>query len=194
MKIHQDFRVDAPKAKVWKAFHDVTSVVECLPGAELLGTDDDGRYRGKLSARLGPISTSFEGTATVTFDDETSTVTIKGSGVDRRGGSRGQVMVVCDVADADTGTKVGMEADITLSGAAAQFGRTGLISEISQRLISDFARCLEGKLAATPEVAATIVAPRPAGLALVSASLWSRLRALIRQVFRRKPAAHDSDR
>jgi carbon monoxide dehydrogenase subunit G len=35
---------------------------------------------------------------------------------------------------------------VTLAGPAAQFGRTGLINEMSKRLIGDFASCLEAKM------------------------------------------------
>lgn len=136
--------------------------------------------RGRLSARLGPISTSFEGSSIVVFDDQAWRVTINGTGVDRRGGSRGQVNVVCDITAAAGGTQVNVDADLLLSGTAAQFGRTGLINEISKRLISDFVACLEAKLMAEPEVAATIAAPSPQGFTLLLQSLWARIKSLFR--------------
>jgi hypothetical protein len=71
-----------------------------------------------------------------------------------------------------SGTKVDIDADVTLSGAAAQFGRTGLINEMSSRLISEFVTCVEGKLAATTvDEAAQVKAGEVHGFALFFQSL-----------------------
>lgn len=150
MKIHQEFDVDIERTRVWAFFHDVSAVAECLPGATLTGRSEDGRYLGTLSARLGPISASFEGEAVVSFDDAAQTATIEGTGDDRKAGSRGQVSVLCTLVESGNGTHVDLEADVLLFGAAAQFGRTGLISEVSRRLIKDFSAAIETRLNAAP--------------------------------------------
>jgi carbon monoxide dehydrogenase subunit G len=38
-------------------------------------------------------------------------------------------------------------ADATLQGPIAQFGRPAIITAIGSRILGDFARCLEGRLA-----------------------------------------------
>jgi hypothetical protein len=97
---------------------------------------------------------------------------IDGKGVDRRGGSRGQVKVDYGLVPTDSGTAVKIQAHVTLSGAAAQFGRTGLINEMSTRLIGDFVHCVEGKLAAeTVEEAQQIRAGEVKGLSLLLESI-----------------------
>jgi len=74
---------------------------------------------------------------------------------------------------------VKVDADVTLSGPAAQFGRTGLINEMSKRLIGDFVTCLEGKLGATSdEEADTIEAGEVRGISLFFSSLWSWIKGL----------------
>ena len=45
----------------------------------------------------------------------------------------------------DGGTRVTVDADVMLAGAAAQFGRTGLIQEMSKRLIGEFVHCVEAE-------------------------------------------------
>ena len=179
MKISQEFVVASPPSDVWSFFQDVPSVAQCLPGAELANVNEDGSYDGTLSVKLGPMTAAFEGTANITPDEPNHTATIEGKGVDKKGGSRGQVKVVYAIADDAGGSKVTVDADVTLSGPAAQFGRTGLINEMSKRLINDFVGCLEGKLAASSEQEAeTISAGEVKGVSLFFASLWAWLKGL----------------
>ncbi|HJQ91501.1 MAG TPA: SRPBCC family protein [Acidimicrobiia bacterium] len=174
MKIEHEFTVGRAPERVWEFFQDIPSVAQCLPGAELLGKADDGSYDGKLSVKLGPMAASFEGKATVTPDPGSKSAVIEGKGVDRSGGSRGQVKVSYQIAPEGTGSKVGIDADVTLSGPVAQFGRTGLINEMSKRLIGEFVQCLEGKLGAeTVAEASSIEAGEVQGVSLFFASFWS---------------------
>lgn len=179
MKISQEFTVARPPSDVWEFFQDVPAVAQCLPGAELQGQNDDGSYEGSLSVKLGPMTAAFEGKATIAPDPSTRTATIEGKGVDKKGGSRGQVKVDYAIVDDSGGSRVSVDANVTLSGPAAQFGRTGLINEMSKRLIDDFVTCLEGKLTAgSDEEADQIEAKDVNGIALFFASLWSWLKGL----------------
>ena len=179
MKISQEFVVARPPSDVWAFFQDVPSVAQCLPGAELTNENEDGSYDGNLSVKLGPMTAAFEGTATITPDQPNHTATIEGKGVDKKGGSRGQVKVVYAIVEDSEGSKVSVDADVTLSGPAAQFGRTGLINEMSKRLINDFVGCLEGKLAASSDQEAdTITAGEVKGISLFFSSLWAWLKGL----------------
>lgn len=182
MKIEHEFTVARPPDQVWDFFQDIPSVAQCLPGAELLGQADDGSYDGKLAVKLGPMTASFEGKATVTPDPLAKTAVIEGKGVDRTGGSRGQVKVNYRITPEEAGSKVGVDADVTLSGPVAQFGRTGLVNEMSKRLIGEFVQCLEGKLAAeTPAEASQVAAGEVKGISLFFASLWAWVRNLFGQ-------------
>jgi carbon monoxide dehydrogenase subunit G len=180
LKVTQKFVVARSPETVWELFQDVPSVAQCLPGAELAGRRDDGSYEGKLAVKLGPMTAAFEGNCTIEPDEATRRATISGIGVDRKGGSRGQVKVDYTVEPApEAGCTVTVDADITLSGPAAQFGRTGLINEMSKRLINDFVSCLEAKLAAsTVAEAEAIKAPEVRGVTLFFSSLWAWIRRL----------------
>ena len=159
MKISHEFVVERPADQVWDYFQDVPAVADCLPGAELTGDEGGGEYTGRVSVKLGPMAANFEGRAQISPDAESMSGAIDGKGADRRGGSRGQVKVDYRLTPEGSNTRVNIDADVTLSGAAAQFGRTGLINEISGRLIEDFVACVEGKLsAASPEEAAEVTA------------------------------------
>jgi carbon monoxide dehydrogenase subunit G len=182
MKISHEFVVARPVDQVWDYFQDVPSVADCLPGAELLEDKGDGKYSGKVSVKLGPLAATFEGDATVVPNAEAKSGKIDGKGADRRGGSRGQVKVDYQLAPEGSGTKVNLDADVTLSGAAAQFGRTGLINEISGRLIEEFVECVEAKLAATTvEEAAEIKAGEVSGFAIFIQGLIAWLKKLFKR-------------
>ena len=136
MNITQQFTVTRPLDSVWTLFQDVSELARCLPGAELTSDNGDGTYDGRVSVKLGPIAASFDGSATVTFDHEAHTSNIKGRGVDRSGGSQGRVEVDVVLIEADgTHTDVTVDAKVMLAGPIAQFGRTGLVNEVSKRLI-----------------------------------------------------------
>lgn len=182
MKIEHEFRVQRPADQVWEFFQDVPAVAQCLPGAELLDDKGDGSYAGKVAVKLGPLAATFEGEATVAPDPAGKTATIDGKGVDRRGGSRGQVAVVYRVEPEGDETRVVIDADVHLSGAAAQFGRTGLIKEMSGRLIGEFVDCLHAKLEAeTAEEAAAVEAGEVRGLSLFFSSLIAWFKRLFRR-------------
>lgn len=181
MKITQQFEVHRPVQTVWDFFQDIPEVAQCLPGAELLSDDGNGAYTGRVAVKLGPMSATFDGSAAVTTDAQARTGLIDGKGEDRRGKSRGAVKVTYALAPtADgSGTTVTVDADVTLTGAAAQFGRGGLITEMSNRLIGEFVQCCEGKLAATTvEERAEIHAAQVNPVSLFFASLLAWIKKL----------------
>ncbi|MDH3518093.1 MAG: SRPBCC family protein [Acidimicrobiia bacterium] len=184
MQLSNTFEVKRPVDTVWAAFADVPSVAQCLPGASVTADNGDGTYEGSVKIKLGPMTAKFEGAATVTRDDATRTGHIEGTGVDRSGGSRGSVKVDYRVTAADGGSAVTVDADISLSGAVAQFGRTGLIEEITRRLIDEFVECLEAKMAAsTVEESETIEAGEVKGLTLFLSGLMSWIGRFFKRLF-----------
>ncbi|MBT8208651.1 MAG: SRPBCC family protein [Acidimicrobiia bacterium] len=183
MKIDNEFEVARPPDVVWAFFQDVPGVASCLPGAELTEDRGDGTYAGIVSVKLGPMNATFEGQASLTPDESTHSAHLEGKGADRKGGSRGSVKVDYRLVATDSGgTTVIVEADVSLAGPAAQFGRTGIINEMSNRLVSDFVACLEAKLEAeTPEQAAEIEAGEVNGFKLLLASLVAWLKKILRR-------------
>lgn len=146
MKIEQRFSLDRPIKQVWAFFQDVPAVADCLPGAEYLGQGEGGKHNGKMSMKVGPFQSSFEGAAELIYDDEAYNVDMSGKGVDKRGASRGKLTMNCKLCDENGKTNVTINADLQLSGSIAQFGRTGIIHEIASTLIKDFVANVEGAL------------------------------------------------
>jgi carbon monoxide dehydrogenase subunit G len=186
MQIAEEIIVHRDPDSVWALFQDVPGLSQCLPGAELTEDHGDGSYAGTVSVKLGPMTAAFEGTATVESDDTTRVGKVEGRGVDRRGGSRAQLKMEYRVEPHTDGARVSIDASMMLSGAAAQFGRTGLIKEMSRRLLGEFVECVEAKLAAaTAAEAAAVEADSVGGISLFFASLGSAIAAFFKRLLGR---------
>ena len=188
MKVSQKFTVARPPAEVFAFFQDVPAVARCMPGAELVEDKGDGLYAGKVKVRLGPFGANFEGEAKVSADAAAHSGHVEGKGVDRRGGSRTRMVMDYRLAPVDGGTEVTVDADVTLAGAIAQVGRTGLIQETANILVQDFARALERELApaaqSPPAKAPSAAAARTdareiRGGTLGLRALWAWLKSLL---------------
>jgi len=190
MKLHQEFVIARPLDDVWSFLHDVPGVAGCLPGAEYMGPKDDGRHAGKVSAKIGPFQASFEGEAEVRYDEARKSVALEGKGVDRKGASRGKMTMVCTLQDISGQTSIVIDSDVQLSGTIAQFGRTGLINEIANALVTDFVANADTAIAARaphtangPDTDAA-VSPRSRPISGM-VFLLAALRGLFKSLFRR---------
>ncbi|MGH2788768.1 MAG: SRPBCC family protein [Actinomycetota bacterium] len=177
-RIEQSFEVPTAPDRVWQFFQDVPQVVECMPGVELDRVQDEGRFAGRMNVKLGPMNAQFQGEAAIeNLEAGSRTGSIAARGVDKKGGSRASARVRYEINETPSGTRVSLAADITLQGAMAQFGRTGLIEEVSGHLTREFAGCIEKKLSAeSPEDAAGVRAAEVRGFRLLLMSLWAWLR------------------
>lgn len=137
MKLLNDFEVGAPIAQVWSTLVDVERIAPCFPGAQLQEAEGD-EYRGVVKVKLGPITAEFKGVARISEQDDVARrATIEGSGK----GSQGQAsaVIIVQAMPVDQRTKVHVETNVILSGRVAQFGRSGIMAEVSGKIISQFA-------------------------------------------------------
>src|SRR5712691_6816275 len=135
---------------LWNYLLDVEKIAPCMPGAELTEVVDDRNWKGKLNAKFGPVSLSFAGTVTVEDrDDAAHRIVLAAKGMEQRGKGAANAKVTSwlEPRSLDGATTVKMQADITLTGAAAQLSR-GLLPEISKKLTQTFADCLQESMAA----------------------------------------------
>jgi len=157
MKLDQSFEVNAPIEQVWTALIDLEQVAPCLPGAAITGHDDDGTYHGEFQVKLGPTTASYRGTIKIESSDAaTHTATLAARGSDKRGQGGASATIVNTLQETEGGgTRVDTNTDYTITGRLASFGRGGMIKDISNRLLRDFATCLQQRLAAEPAGAMT---------------------------------------
>ena len=206
MKLEQSFTVKAPIDEVWAALTDVPRVAPCLPGAEITEASDDGTYQGNFQVKLGPTTAAYRGTLKMeSLDEQGHVATMSGIGQDKRGQGSAKASIVSTMTESGGETTVDVVTDFTITGRLARFGRGGMIKDISNRLLRDFADCLQQDIesggapapataaASTPSAgatasAATAPAPSPDGQASVGddaaeiRSLRLELAALRREV------------
>ena len=184
MEIENEFTVPAPIDHVWAYLLDVERVAPCMPGAELTEVVDDKTWKGKVNMKLGPVSLAFAGTVTMQErDDQAHRVKLAAKGMEQKGKGAANASVTSWLEPgADPGsTTVKMQADITLTGAAAQMSR-GLLPEVSKKLTQQFADCLEAGMAAEA-TSPTAVAVPVGGVGLGLAALWATIAGFFRRLF-----------
>jgi uncharacterized protein len=157
MEINNSFDVPLPPSDAWKVLMDIPRIAPCMPGAELTGVVDKDTYAGKVSVKLGPVALTFAGQVKFTeIDDAAHTARVKAQGKDSKGRGGANANVDFRLEPASLGTRVLVKTDLTLSGAVAQYGRaSGMIQDVAQALIGQFAANLKAQLAASPVQAAS---------------------------------------
>jgi len=195
MLIENAFTVARPLDEVWDYLLDVERIAPCMPGAELTETVDERTWKGKVNMKFGPVSMSFAGQVEMAErDDSAHRVVLHARGTEQKGKGAADAKVTSWLEAAGADTTVNMQADISLSGAAAQLSR-GLIPEVSKRLTQQFADCLEANLAAagaaegsgateaTAAPAPTAAAKPVGGIGLGLSAIWSVILGFFRRLF-----------
>lgn len=163
MKLEQSFEVQAPLQRVWEALIDVERVAPCLPGASVTGRNPDGSYNGEFKVKIGPTSAAYSGKLQMEdVDEAVHSATMQAAGTDKRGQGGAKATIVSSVSEAAGGaTTVNVNTDYHITGRLARFGRGGMIEEISNRLLGEFAGSLQAMLAGSgaDEPAAAAAAP-----------------------------------
>ena len=148
MKLEQSFEVDAPLNEVWEALVDVEHVAPCIPGAAITGRNEDGSYNGTFKIKIGPTTASYAGRLEMqNLDEAAHTATMHAHGSDRRGQGGATATIVSTLSPQASRTRVEVVTDYHITGRLARFGRGGMIEDISERLLRDFAARLQSSLA-----------------------------------------------
>jgi carbon monoxide dehydrogenase subunit G len=178
VKIEHEFTVSAPIQRAWEVLTDVPGIVPCMPGAQLVGREQDENgtdvYQGKVKVRIGPVVSEYTGVASFVEKDDTAfRACLDAKGKDSRGAGNAAATIVIslrsDGSPEDEKTTVSIDTDLKISGKIAQFG-SSMIREVSEKLLGQFVACLEGKLhpSAEPEPEAEPLLAEPGAPATVT--------------------------
>jgi len=152
MKLDNEFTVGVPIEQAWAVLTDLELIAPCMPGAQLTGVTD-GVYSGKVKIKVGPVTAEYAGTAQFSVKEETTyRAVIDARGRDSRGNGNATAVISAQLepageSAAGASTRVSVSTDLTIAGRIAQFG-SGMIKEVSAKLLGQFVTCLEGKLSA----------------------------------------------
>ena len=168
MELQHSFSVPVDVDRAWAVLVDIEQVAPCMPGAALDTVDGD-EFTGSVKVRLGPIGITYKGKARFVEKDEAAhRAVIDAQGKDARGNGTASATVTATLHPQDDGTRVEVNTDLAITGKPAQFGR-GVMVDVGNKLIGQFADCLAGKLAkadgpaaAAPAAASVVSAPPPA--------------------------------
>jgi carbon monoxide dehydrogenase subunit G len=146
VQLVNEFSVDAPLDTAWAVLTDIPRVAECIPGAQLEGSSGDD-YDASMTVKVGPVGMTLTGTATiVSRDDAGHQMVVRGKARDRKGNGSAEATVTMVVHDDGGRSTVVVTTDLELGGRIAQFG-SGVISQVSNRILAQFAKRLNAVIA-----------------------------------------------
>jgi carbon monoxide dehydrogenase subunit G len=167
MDMKGEFRIPLSQDVVWRALNDAEILKASIPGCEELVRESDTRFKGRISAAVGPVRAKFSGQATLSDIDAPNGYTLTGSGSGgaagmAKGGAR--VRLVTEGAE----TVLRYEAQAQVAGKLAQIGAR-LVDMAAKKMADDFFTNFVAQLGTAPPAAAAPepmpVAPAPAALA-----------------------------
>jgi carbon monoxide dehydrogenase subunit G len=164
VELIHEFTVPASVDDAWAAFNDLERIAPCFPGAALTSYDGES-FEGVVKVKLGPISLQYTGTGRFAERDEGAhRAVVEAKGKDKRGNGTAAARITATLASVgDAATAVTVKTDLNITGRPAQFGR-GVMQDVSDRLLGQFASCLETKLgeSSADPAASAPEAPAPA--------------------------------
>jgi carbon monoxide dehydrogenase subunit G len=155
-KIEEQFEVRAPVQKVWEYLIDPAKVVVCIPGAELLESQDERTFLGAIKVKVGPVAMSYKGLIKFAeLDEQNHQVRMVGEGREAGGAGSAKVNMLSKVTPSDAGgALVVVSAEVDLVGKIVQFGR-GMIEEVSKQLFRQFSACVKQHLEVSDQTPTT---------------------------------------
>jgi len=142
---------------------DVERIAPCMPGAALDEVGGD-RFTGTVKVKLGPIALTYKGTARwVQRDEAAHRAVLDAQGRDARGNGTAAATITAELVPDGTSTRVDVVTELKITGKPAQFGR-GVLADVGEKLIGQFADCLAGKLSVGQSRDA-VAEPGPVGAA-----------------------------
>jgi carbon monoxide dehydrogenase subunit G len=161
MKIANEFTVSAPIEEAWDVLIDLEQVIPLMPGAQMTGHDGDD-VLGKVKIKVGPVTSEFNGKVHfVERDRDQRRAVIDAKGKESRGTGNAAATVTAVLYEVGDRTRVTVDTDLKIVGKLAQFG-SGMLQQVSEKLLGQFVESLEAKLAADDTPASAAPAPAPA--------------------------------
>lgn len=166
MEMSGEFRIPAPKEKVWAALNDPEILRQSVPGCQSITKLSDTAMEGAVTASVGPVKATFKGSVVLSEVNAPNSYTLTGQG---KGGAAGFVKGVAKVSLSEEGgaTVLRYSSEASVGGKLAQIGQR-LIDGAAKKLSEEFFGNFSKILGAVPgEETALPAEKKPQGLAPV---------------------------
>ena len=160
MEIKGEYKIAAPREKVFAALNDQAVLQACIPGCESLEKTSDTEMKAKVRMRIGPVSASFSGKVTLSDIDPPNGYRISGEG---QGGAAGFAKggAVVSLREDAGETVLNYNVDAQVGGKIAQVGAR-LIDGTAKKLADEFFGKFATMVGGPPPAAAVAGTPSDA--------------------------------
>ena len=136
MDMTGEYKIPAPREKVWEALNDAEMLKASVPGCETLEKVSDTEFTATVMAKVGPVRAKFNGRVTLSDMDPPNGYTISGEG---QGGAAGfgKGGAKVSLTDGDGGTVLRYEANASVGGKMAQIG-SRVVEGVAKKMADDF--------------------------------------------------------
>ncbi len=136
MDMTGEYRIPAPRQKVWDALNDPEVLKRVIPGCEELIRVSETELTAKVTAKVGPVSAKFTGKVTLSDINPPESYKINGEG---QGGVAGFAKGGAEVRLTEDGddTILTYTANAAVGGKLAQIG-SRLIDATAKKMANDF--------------------------------------------------------
>jgi carbon monoxide dehydrogenase subunit G len=142
-----EFSVEGDLDTVWRALLDLERVAGCLPGATIRATADEGRFEGEMKVKMGPMTVTYDGSASlVEVDEAEHRAVISLRAREAKGQGTALATVTNRVEQEGPRVRVQAETDLQVTGPQARFGRA-IMEDVGNRVLGEFAKRLEAEIA-----------------------------------------------
>lgn len=136
MEMSGEQRIPTDRDSVWRALNDPEMLKSCIPGCESIAAGEDGEYRVKLLAVVGPIKARFSGKMTLTDLDPPRSYRILFEGQGGPAGfAKGEAAVQLEPEGGATRMAYRVKAQV--GGKLAQVG-SRLIDGVAKKVADEF--------------------------------------------------------
>ncbi len=130
VKAEKNLKLNQDPDMIWKCMIDPSFMVKSVPGAELTEQLDERNFKGKISIKIGPVTTKFNGEAEFTKLEEADyELTMEGKGLDTSGkGGANMTMNIKLSTLEEGGTEMQSSMSLSITGRLAQFGARMIVA------------------------------------------------------------------
>ncbi len=151
--IEEKFSVTADYDTVFEFFTKPENMFPCIPGAELINTNEDMSFEGKVKAKVGPTTLTYKGIMQYEeINKEQGYMKLSGRGKDITGGGSAKATIESWIKENNGQIDVIVKVEADITGRVIQFGR-GMIEQIARQMFKDFSACAKQVLETKKKVA-----------------------------------------